>query len=62
MKWSEVAKKAIGRNQHFVKNRFIYLLNATLEIPREKIREDIKKKDVGKLATLTLEHLNKLRI
>jgi len=44
-----------------VKNRFIYLLNTTLDISREKIRENIQKKEVGKLAALTLEHLKKLR-
>lgn len=59
MKWSEVAKKVIGRNQHTVKNRFIYLLKTTLDIPGEKVREEIKKKEVGKFAALVLEYLKR---
>ena len=56
-KWSLIAKNLIGRTQHAVKNRFIYVVNKTLELEKEKIREFIKKKEAWKLAELALEPL-----
>ena len=56
-KWSLIAKNLIGRTQHAVKNRFIYVVNKTLELEKEKIREYIKKKEAWKLAELALEPL-----
>jgi len=56
-KWSEIAKKLIGRTQHAVKNRFICVLGRSLQLSKEKIRDSIKKKEAWKWALASLEVL-----
>lgn len=56
-KWAQVSKGMQGRNQHQVKNRFIYLLKEINHISRENIRSLIKKNNVHFLVEISLNYL-----
>lgn len=56
-KWAQVSKNMDGRNQHQIKNRFIYLIKEINQISREKIRSLIKANNVHLLTELSLNYL-----
>lgn len=56
-KWAQVSKNMEGRNQHQIKNRFIYLIKEINQISREKIRSLIKANNVQILTELSLNYL-----
>ena len=56
-KWGQVAKILIRRNQHQIKNRFIYVLAKQLNLQRKNIREMITRKSLDAAVLTVLEEL-----
>lgn len=57
--WALIAKKLPGRNQHQIKNRFISILSKDAFLPRTKIIEILKERE---LIPMTMKALENLRI
>lgn len=55
--WALIAKKLPGRNQHQIKNRFISLLSKDACLPRTKIIEILKERELIPMSMKTLENL-----
>ena len=58
MKWSKISKKLQGRNQHYVKNRFIWLISKENQLTREQTRKFMKQKGLSSLIEKTLEGIS----
>ena len=56
-KWGNVAKTLVNRNQHQIKNRFIYLMSKGLECTKENLHEMIRKKCLDAAVLSVLEGL-----
>lgn len=56
-KWGDVAKKIVNRNQHQIKNRFIYLMSKGLDCKKKILHEMIKKKSLDVAVLSVLEGL-----
>ena len=57
-KWSKILKKFEGRNQHQIKNRFIFILSQINDISKEKIRHMIKNPiELSSVITISLDFL-----
>ena len=57
-KWSKISKKLQGRNQHYVKNRFIWLISKENQLTREQTRKLMKEKGLSSLIEKTLEGIS----
>ena len=57
-------KKLQGRNQHYVKNRFIWVISKEIQLTREQTRKLMKEKEINSLIEKSLEGIfrKKLRI
>ena len=54
-KWVEVAKTFMNRNQHQIKNRFIYIMSKGLECKKKNVHEMIKRKSLDAAVLSVLE-------
>ena len=54
-KWGEVAKTLLNRNQHQIKNRFIYIMSKGLECKKKNLHEMIKRKSLDAAVLSVLE-------
>lgn len=59
-KWGDVARKIIGRNQHQIKNRFIYLMAKGLDCKNDDIRKMITRKSLDSAVLVVLEGLRRV--
>ena len=57
-KWSKISIHFPGRNQHSVKNRFIYLINKEFNLKWQKTKEVIKREDLKALIRKTFDSLS----
>jgi len=61
-KWSKISIHFPGRNQHSVKNRFIYLINKEFNLKWQKTKEVIKREDLKILIRKTFDSLNEQQL
>ena len=56
-KWAKIALAFLGRNQHSIKNRFIYLINKEFDLKWNETKDFMKRQDLQSLTKQALDSL-----
>lgn len=56
-KWAKISLDFFGRNQHSVKNRFIFLINREFNLKWNETKDFMKRDDLQKLTKTALQSL-----